>query len=352
MSLIAGAENQKLLNNIGELDAKQESTVLISAFTANGDLANLNHAINKGLDAGLTISEIKEVIVQLYAYAGFPRSLNALHTFMDVLAERKKKGINDAPGKIASPYPQNKSNLEFGTENQTRLVGTPVKGDVYEFAPLIDEFLKEHLFGDIFGRDILDYKTREIVTISALASLSGTANQLRSHFNVGMYNGLTVEQLDKIISIIKTNVGHAEGNNAEIVLNAVLKRTSNSDSNSETNSNFIGTVHVNQLVTKDSVFNIQMGSVTFETGARTNWHYHPSGQILIITDGVAYYQEKGKPKQILTRGQVVKCAPGVMHWHGATRAGSMTHTALSSNLEKGGVVWLQKVTDEEYENSK
>jgi 4-carboxymuconolactone decarboxylase len=95
-----------------------------------------------------------------------------------------------------------------------------------------------------------------------------------------------------------------------------------------------------------------MGSVTFEPGARTNWHRHPSGQILVITDGTAYYQEKGKPKQTLSKGHVVKCPPGVTHWHGATRVGSMTHLAVSPNLNMGQVVWLEKVTDEEYESTK
>jgi 4-carboxymuconolactone decarboxylase len=326
------------------LNTKQESVVLISAFTANGDLTNLNKALQEGLDAGLTISEIKEVIVQLYAYAGFPRSLNALNTFMGVLKERRAHGLNDVQGKLASPYPPGKSNLEFGTENQTRLIGSAVKGEVYEFAPAIDQFLKEHLFGDIFGRDVLDYRTREIVTIAALASMSGTQNQLRSHLHVGMHNGLTASDLDQIILVIKTKVGDAEGNNASMVLNAVLKR----NGPSEPNPNFTGTVSVKMLVNNDSILNTQMATVTFEPGARTNWHYHPSGQILVITDGVAYYQEKGKPKQVLSKGQTVKCLPGVMHWHGASPNNAMTHLVMSPNLEKGGVVWLEKVTEEEY----
>jgi quercetin dioxygenase-like cupin family protein len=166
-----------------------------------------------------------------------------------------------------------------------------------------------------------------------------------------MNNGLTEEQLDGIVLIIKTKVGDVEGNNAAIVLRGVLKRKA-PNTTSDPNSNFVGNVSVNMLVTKDSIFNTQMATVTFERGARTNWHHHPSGQILIITDGTAYYQEKGKPKQILSKGQVVKCPPNTHHWHGATREGAMTHIAFSPNLEMGGVVWLQKVTDEEYEQPK
>lgn len=334
-----------------QLDAKQKSIVTIAAFTANGNIPHLTQALQEGLDAKLTVSEIKEVIVQMYAYAGFPRSLNALHTFMEVLKERKEKGIKDIEGKTASPYPLNKSSVEFGTDNQTRLVGKPVKGEVYDFSPAIDQFLKAHLFGDIFGRDVLDWKTREIATIAALASLGGTENQLRSHFNVGMNNGLTAEQLDGIISVIKSKVGDFEAYNATKVLNVVLKRTEPSTS-AEGKSNFTGPVFVQMIVAKDSIFNTQMASVTFEPGSRTNWHYHPSGQILIITDGTAYYQEKGKAKQILFKGQVIKCPPNIHHWHGASPHGSMTHTAMSPNLEMGNVVWLEKVTDEEYNSDK
>lgn len=105
------------------LSAREQSIVTIAAFTANGDLNSLSKALHEGLDAGLSVNEIKEVLVQLYAYAGFPRSLNALNTFMTVLKERKEKGIKDEEGKAANPLPANKSKLEFGTEIQTRLVG-------------------------------------------------------------------------------------------------------------------------------------------------------------------------------------------------------------------------------------
>jgi 4-carboxymuconolactone decarboxylase len=333
------------------LNAKASSIVAIAAFTANGDQSNLSNSLHEGLDAGLSVNQIKEIVIQLYAYAGFPRSLNALHTFMAVLKERKQKGMIDDPGRSASPIPTNVSRLAFGTEIQTRLVGAPVKGEVYEFAPAIDQFLKEHLFGDIFGRNILDFKTREIATLAALSTLGGVNDQLRAHFNVGMHNGLTKDQLSNIVWIIQTKVDKPAGNNAATVLRKLLGDDSVSTVHTN-NSNFVGVVSVNMLITPDSLFNTQMASVTFEAGARTNWHYHPSGQILMITDGSAYYQEKGKPKQILSKGQVVKCLPNVYHWHGATQNGSMTHLAINQNLQMGSVVWLQKVTDEEYESKK
>lgn len=217
------AHTQKTMNTDQSLDNKQQAIVSISAFTAKGDLAHLQQSLNDGLDTGLTINELKEVIVQLYAYVGFPRSLNALQTFMVVLKERKAKGITDELGKEASQLPTDNNKLQFGTEMQTKLVGQPVKGEVFEFAPAIDKFLKEHLFGDIFGRDNLDWKTRELATIAALAALGNVENQLGSHFRVGMYNKLTKEQLYEIVHIIQTKVGSEEGNAARQVLQNSVK---------------------------------------------------------------------------------------------------------------------------------
>jgi alkylhydroperoxidase/carboxymuconolactone decarboxylase family protein YurZ len=204
------------------LNAKQQGMVTIAAFTAKGDLERLKTALHEGLDAGLTVNEIKEILVQMYAYCGFPRSLNGITTFMSVLEEREAKGIKDEPGREASPLPADKSRLELGTEIQTSLVGVPVSGPVYTFAPAIDEFLKGHLFGDIFGRDNLDFKSREIATIAALASMNGVNNQLRSHFNVGLNVGLTEAQLRSLITVLEARVGKQEADNAQEVLRTVL----------------------------------------------------------------------------------------------------------------------------------
>ncbi len=206
----------------GGLNAKQEKIVTIAAFTANGDLHKLKTALNEGLDARLTVNEIKEVLVQMYAYCGFPRSLNGISTFMSVVEEREKKGIKDEMGKEASPLPTNKSRIELGTEIQTRLAGRPVTGAIYTFTPAIDQFLKGHLFGDIFGRDNLDFQSREIATISALASMEGVDSQLQAHFNIGFNVGLTEAQMRSLISVLEAKVGKKEADNAYEVLGKVL----------------------------------------------------------------------------------------------------------------------------------
>jgi len=204
------------------LNARQKGIVPIAAFTASGDIEKLNTALNEGLDAGLTVNEIKEVLVQMYAYAGFPRSLNGIAAFMGVLEERGKTGIKDVPGKEPGPMPANKSSIELGTEIQTRLVGRPVTGAIYTFAPAIDQFLKGHLFGDIFGRDNLDFQSREIATIAALANMKGVNSQLQSHFSVGFNVGLTEAQMRSLISVLEAKVGKKEADNANELLSKVL----------------------------------------------------------------------------------------------------------------------------------
>lgn len=116
-----------------------------------------------------------------------------------------------------------------------------------------------------------------------------------------------------------------------------------------TNDNFTGTAYLKMLITSDKENPTSVGNVTFEPGARTKWHLHPAGQILLVTDGVGYYQEKGQPKKILRKGDVIKCPPNVEHWHGATEDTYFIQVAVTNN-DKGSAVWLHPVSDEEYNN--
>lgn len=205
------------------LNARQQAIVPIAAFTASGDIDRLKTALTEGLDAGLTVNEIKEVIVQLYAYSGFPRSLNGLGAFMEVLKEREQAGIKDPQGKEAGPLPTDKSLRELGTEIQTHLAGAPVQGSLFDFAPAIDHFLKDHLFGDIFGRDNLSFQDREIATIAALAGMSGVNSQLQAHINIGMNVGLTESQINDLIAVLGAKVSQPVASNAADILANVVK---------------------------------------------------------------------------------------------------------------------------------
>jgi quercetin dioxygenase-like cupin family protein len=116
--------------------------------------------------------------------------------------------------------------------------------------------------------------------------------------------------------------------------------------------NFTGNAWHTALVANDTIYNTLVGNVYFEPGARSNWHTHPGGQILIITDGEGYYQEEGQPRRTLSKGDVIKCPPNVMHWHGASPDAGMQQLYILPKTEKGIVTWLQKVTDKEYNSSK
>ncbi|EKT4474908.1 carboxymuconolactone decarboxylase family protein [Pseudomonas putida] len=195
------------------LSRQQQTIPLIAAFMATSDMPNLNTALNQGLDAGLTISETREILVQLYAYVGFPRSLNALNELMTVVQARKKRGIEDAPGREPSrPTPIGDELLAAGTANQTRISGAPVKGPVFEFAPVINRFLQTHLFGDIFERDNLDWQSRELATVGALAATPGVEPQLRAHMAASLRVGLSPAQLHEVTELLKK---HGDAQTAE-----------------------------------------------------------------------------------------------------------------------------------------
>jgi len=196
------------------LNRHQQSMASIAALTATGNLEQLKPALNTGLDAGLTINEIKEGLVQLYAYCGFPRSLNAINTLMAVVEERKSQGKKDIEGKEASAVSAT-DKYQSGKENLQKLTGkeeTGPKTGAAAFAPAIDTFLKEHLFADIFNRDVLNFRQREFVTISALAAMPGVEPQLQAHLFMGKNTGITDAQLLELTAIIEKTAGKKQAN--------------------------------------------------------------------------------------------------------------------------------------------
>jgi len=185
------------------LSARQQAIPAIAVFTATSNMPRLGAALHQGLDAGLTISETKEILVQLYAYVGFPRSLNALGELMNVVEARQQRGIQDAAGREPSrAIPTGDALVAIGTANQTRISGAPVHGPLFDFAPVINQYLRAHLFGDIFERDNLDWQSRELATVGALAATPGVEPQLRSHMAASMRVGLTAEQLRQLTELL------------------------------------------------------------------------------------------------------------------------------------------------------
>ena len=205
------------------LSARQQAIPLMAASMAASQMDKLNSALNQGLDAGITINEAKEILVQLYAYTGFPRSLNALNELMKVVEARKQRGIEDMEGKEpVSPVPAGDELLRVGTANQTKISGAPVQGPLFDFAPVINQFLQTHLFGDIFARDNLDWQSRELATVGALAATPGVEAQLLSHILASMRVGLTASQLRQLAEVLRDHGENEAAMRAETALQQAL----------------------------------------------------------------------------------------------------------------------------------
>ena len=316
------------------LSARQFSLAQIGALTANGDLENLKIAVNTALDNGLTVNEIQDAMVQLYAYTGFPHSLNALGVLSQTVKVRQENGIKTELGKTATSLPANTDMLALGTETQTTLVGQKV--DLSALSPDIDRYLKTHLFGDIFASDLLNWQERELITVAALSHMQGTENQLNAHEAISQKNGITTAQLQAVKSVALP----------------ALSQFPIGEKNDAYAQYFVGQSYLAPISTEQ----VKIFNVTFEPACRNNWHTHHAskggGQILIVTAGRGYYQEWGKPARALKAGDVVNIPANVKHWHGAAKDSWFQHLAVEVDGENTSNEWLEPVSDKDYSKLK
>jgi 4-carboxymuconolactone decarboxylase len=208
------AKQQEALGSLHDLDKRHQHIVAISALTAKGDLERLKIALTAALDAKLTVNEIKEVLVHLYAYCGFPRSIQGLNTLMAVLETRKAQGITDEMGKTASPIPDDLSKYERGKKVLESLTGQP------QITPPKSGY---GLFADIFGRDVLSYQDREVVTITALATLGGVEPMLKNHIGIALHLGMSGAQMEDLLSLVEAKVGEKEAEAGRRVLREAVE---------------------------------------------------------------------------------------------------------------------------------
>ena len=353
---MSNCENEKL-----ELSFSAEQAAWMSAIAcdeAKGDLVALESAIHNGLEAELTVSQIKEALSQLYAYTGFPRSLNALGVLQRVIGDRQAKGVKVIMGEDANPLSDDYDALIEGTRVQTQLVG---KAFEYEFAPATDYYLKAHLFGDIFARDNMTYADRELVTVSALSGLEGVEPQLKAHIAGARNMGVTEEQLQGIVVALAANgllneAGRLAKNYDELSNSdsGLTVERSNSASGPTTKWS-VGSPNsaYAQYFVGQSFLQPYFGgvaNVTFEPRCRNNWHvHHGAVQVLICVSGKGWYQEWNKPAVALTRGTVIAIPEGVKHWHGAAADSWMQHLAIHTQEQPGATnEWLEPVNDTQY----
>ena len=331
---VSGASDAEMLT------PRREKIGTIASFTAKGDIPQLARELNAGLEAGLSVNEIKEILMQMYAYCGFPRSLNGIAAFMEVVDERKSKGITDNEGKAPTPFPQ-KSKYEIGGEVQTTLAGAPVptNAGLYAFTPPMDVFLKEHLFCDLVARDNLNLIDREIATVAALASMKGTEGQLAFHKGALVRVGLPEPEVEKLLKIVAGSTPEKAQTIAPAGSQASAKGPADF---------FTGDVRIDPLFPATDEINASAAYVTFEPGARSHWHTHPCGQQLIVVSGVGLTGVWDGPVTEIRAGDVATCPVGVKHWHGASPTAAMTHIAVTGSIDGRAVEWLEPVTDEQY----
>ncbi|MDL2264179.1 carboxymuconolactone decarboxylase family protein [Synergistaceae bacterium OttesenSCG-928-I11] len=331
---VSGASDAEILT------PRREKIGTIASFTAKGDIPRLKKELHAGLEAGLSINEIKEVLMQMYAYCGFPRSLNGIAAFMEVVDERKAKGIKDEEGRAPTPFPQ-KSKYEIGAEIQTTLAGAPIPTGtgLYAFTPPMDAFLKEHLFCDLVARDNLNLIDREIATVAALASMKGTEGQLAFHKGALVRVGLPEPEVEKLLNVVTGTTSEKS---------QAITRAGSQPSAKGPADFFTGNVRIDPLFDKTDEMNASAAYVTFEPGARSNWHTHPCGQQLIVVSGVGLTGVWDGPVTEIKAGDVVTCPVGVKHWHGASPTTAMTHIAVTGYLDENAVEWMEPVTDEQY----
>ena len=209
------------------MDSKRQHITEVAALTGKGDLDKLKTVLIDGLNDGMAVSELKEVMVHAYAYCGFPRALRGLQTLVAVLDERKAKGIEDDWGRKASPITDTRSKYERGRDILVEISGIPAdapKADYAIQAPEIEVFLKEHLFADLFERDVLTYAERELTTVAVIASLGkGVEPMLKGHMGIALNVGITPDELRSVLAIVEKNIGRDEADDGRLALNEVLQ---------------------------------------------------------------------------------------------------------------------------------
>ena len=209
------------------MDSKRQHITEVAALTGKGDLDKLKIVLIDGLNDGMAVSELKEVMVHAYAYCGFPRALRGLQTLVAVLDERKAKGIEDDWGRKASPITDTRSKYERGRDILVEISGIPAdapKADYAILAPEIEVFLKEHLFANLFERDVLTYAERELTTVAVIASLGkGVEPMLKGHMGIALNVGITPDELRSVLAIVEKNIGRDEADGGRLALNEVLQ---------------------------------------------------------------------------------------------------------------------------------
>ena len=336
---------------IGKLDNKTREMLTVTTLVTQQTLPQLKAHINALLNTGATPNEVREIIYQCAPFIGFPKTLNAISVMNEVFSERNIK----LP--LENSSTTNESNrYEKGLKIQQPLYGDEIKKSLEglpdNFGDKIARLLSEVCFGDFYARKGLDLKTRELLVLAILVT-DGNEDTLKSHIKGNLKAGNTKEDVAAAIIQCMPYIGFSKTFKAlyifkDVIGENAMQQPFNQGEINPYNKFFTGTTYLNMLVTKDEMWNSSIGNVTFEKGARTNWHKHSGGQILLVTAGEGRYQEKDKNIQVLKAGDVVKIPKDVIHWHGASPDSNFAHISIETNIPNNQTTWLEPVSDSEY----
>jgi quercetin dioxygenase-like cupin family protein/alkylhydroperoxidase/carboxymuconolactone decarboxylase family protein YurZ len=313
--------------NAQTLSERHKGLAACACLMAHGDMNRLEPAVRMALDNGVTVNELKEAFSQLYAYTGFPRSLNALGILSKVLENKQANWQEGKPWKRPAEWDDAKKAYELGTKNQTKLSGKPFN---YDFCPQDDYYLKSHLFGDIFAGDQLSAADREIVTVAALSGLDGVAPQLTAHKQGAVNMGNSQQLIDELCTWL-SNEGYIQSTKWP-----------------KGAPNPYGKYFIGQSYLADVGGGVM--NVTFEPRCRNNWHiHHKQVQVLICVAGKGWYQEWGKEPVEMIPGTVIAIPAEVKHWHGAQKDSWFQHLTYHKDVQEGASnEWCEPVDDTTY----
>ena len=328
------------------LSPRDRSLVTVSVLIATGKTAQLEGHLGRALDNGLRPVEIGGIVTHLAYYSGWPNAVSALTVIDGVMQAR---GIDPASARATGAHAPPAASEPERAQRVARQVAPT--------APKLAELTNDLLFADLWRRSDLTPRDRSLVTIAALAA-AGDADQLGFHLQRGVENGLSREQIAEAFTHLAFYAGWpkamsgiaqlAQVRQVEEAAAPLAVTTAGSAPRRGPAANFTGKVTVDTAFAGSGGSRIGGARVTFDPGARSNWHRHPMGQLLIVTAGRGYVQDDGGPRREIGVGDVVWTAPGVKHWHGATPAGTFTHFAVAESVEGGAVEWLEPVDDSIY----
>ncbi|UVO50759.1 carboxymuconolactone decarboxylase family protein [Sphingomonas sp. SUN019] len=334
-----------------DLKPRDRSIVTLSVLIATGKTAQLPGHLNRGLANGIKPTEVAGMVTQLAFYSGWPNAVSALTEIDKIFTERKIDATGlKAVASATAPVPESDA-------ARTATVQTEIAPVAPKFAGLTNDVI----FRDLWRRTDLSPRDRSLVTIAALAA-GGDTDQLAFLIGRGLENGLTRAEIAEAFTHLAFYAGWPKATAAIAVLSKIHAQTEISlapgaglqvvapgqSPSPAPARNFTGSAVVTSAFRGTGDARLGGATVTFQPGARTNWHVHPLGQLLVVTAGEGRVQVKGGRVQVIRAGDTVWTGPGIKHWHGAAPGQAMTHIAVSEAVNGASVTWMEPVSDAAY----